>query len=100
VLILVVAILNLDLAVPGGNLLNQARSFALAAATCSRLNTAFVSSKFPRRLELLRCRIPSMGSGGWPPVTRGGPTPRLVALGVEAIAGRRAVTIDVRSRSI
>jgi len=88
VVLVVVAILLLDVAIQGVNILNQTRMFAVSGEARSRLNTAFVTSNFLCGAVGSVLASVLWSAGGWPAVTLCGAGLALVALVVWAF-GRR-----------
>jgi predicted MFS family arabinose efflux permease len=92
VVLLLVAIVLLDIAVQGLNILNQTRVFAISTEARSRLNTAFITGNF------VGGAIGSAGAsllwsaGGWTAVTLAGAGLCAFALAVWA-AGRRSALV-------
>ena len=88
VVLVVVAILLLDVAIQGVNILNQTRMFAVSGEARSRLNTAFVTSNFLCGAVGSVLASVLWSAGGWRAVTLCGVGLALVALVVWAF-GRR-----------
>jgi hypothetical protein len=88
VVVIVVAILLLDIAIQGHNILVQTRMFQVDAAARSRLNTAFVANNFV--WGALGSALASVlwTTGGWTAVTIAGAVASGFALTVWAV-GRR-----------
>ena len=84
----VVAILLLDVAIQGINILNQTRMFAVSGEARSRLNTAFVTNNFLWGAVGSVLATVLWGAGGWTAVTLCGAGLAAVALVVWAF-GRR-----------
>lgn len=95
-----VAIVLLDVAVQGLNILNQARLFEVSAAARSRLNTAFVTSNF------VGGAIGSAGAsvlwavGGWAAVTTAGAVASAVAFVVWSVGRRGALVVRPASADV
>ena len=88
VVLVVVAILLLDVAIQGINILNQTRMFAVSGEARSRLNTAFVTNNFLCGALGSVLATVLWAAGGWLAVTLCGAGLALVALVVWAL-GRR-----------
>jgi predicted MFS family arabinose efflux permease len=88
VVLIVVAILLLDIAIQGINILNQTRMFAVSGEERSRLNTAFVTSNFLCGAVGSVLASVLWSAGGWTAVTLCGAGLAVVALVVWAF-GRR-----------
>ena len=88
VVLVVVAILLLDVAIQGVNILNQTRMFAVSGEARSRLNTAFVTSNFLCGALGSVLATVLWSAGGWSAVTLCGVGLAVVALVVWAF-GRR-----------
>ncbi|MEJ8277472.1 MFS transporter [Pseudonocardia spirodelae] len=88
VLLILLAIVLLDVAVQGQNLLNQSRLFTVSAGARSRLNTAFVVGNFVGGAAGSAAAGLLWTAGGWPAVCTAGAVVSVVALGVWAL-GRR-----------
>ena len=88
VVLVVVAILLLDVAVQGINIVNQTRMFAVSAEARSRLNTAFVTNNFLFGAVGSVLASVLWAAGGWRAVTLCGAGLATVALVVWAF-GRR-----------
>ncbi|MGI3782580.1 MAG: MFS transporter [Janthinobacterium lividum] len=86
--LVVVAILLLDVAIQGVNILNQTRMFAVSGEARSRLNTAFVTSNFLCGAVGSVLATVLWRAGGWLAVTLCGAGLAVVALVVWAF-GRR-----------
>ncbi|GAB2592138.1 MFS transporter [Microlunatus antarcticus] len=88
VVLVVVAILLLDVAIQGINILNQTRMFAVSGEARSRLNTAFVTNNFLWGAGGSVLATVLWGAGGWTAVTLCGAGLAAVAL-VVWVFGRR-----------
>lgn len=88
VVLIVLAILVLDVAIQGVNILNQTRMFAVSAEARSRLNTAFVTNNFIGGALGSAAATVLWSAGGWTAVTAAGAVLSGIALLVWA-AGRR-----------
>ncbi|MGI3782090.1 MAG: MFS transporter, partial [Janthinobacterium lividum] len=88
VVLVIVAILLLDVAIQGINILNQTRMFAVSGEARSRLNTAFVTSNFLCGAVGSVLAGVLWSAGGWPAVTLSGAGLALLALVVWSL-GRR-----------
>ena len=86
--LVVVAILLLDVAIQGINILNQTRMFAVSGEARSRLNTAFITSNFLCGAVGSVLATVLWSAGGWLAVTLCGAGLAIVALVVWAF-GRR-----------
>jgi predicted MFS family arabinose efflux permease len=93
VVLVVVAILLLDVAVQGINILNQTRMFQVSAEARSRLNTAFVTNNF--LFGALGSVLASVlwSAGGWVAVTTCGAVLAALALVVWALGRRSALVV-------
>lgn len=98
VLLILVAVVVLDVAVQGVNILNQARVLALSHEARSRLNTAFVTGNFLGGAVGSAAASVLWAAGGWRAVTLAGAAASLAALGVWAV-GRRGALVDRRTSS-
>ena len=90
---IVVAILVLDVAIQGINILNQTRMFAVSAEARSRLNTAFVTNNFLCGAVGSVLATVLWTAGGWLAVTIAGAALAAVALLVWAVARRSALAL-------
>jgi predicted MFS family arabinose efflux permease len=88
VVLVLIAIVLLDIAVQGLNIVNQARLFTVSTEARSRLNTAFVTSNFVGGAIGSAGASVLWSAGGWRAVTTAGATLSVVALAVWAV-GRR-----------
>ena len=88
VVLVVVAILLLDVAIQGINILNQTRMFAVSGEARSRLNTAFVTNNFLCGAVGSVLATVLWSTGGWLAVTLTGAGLALLALVIWA-SGRR-----------
>ncbi len=88
VILIIVAILLLDVAIQGVNILNQTRMFAVSHEARSRLNTAFVTNNFIGGAIGSAAATVLWSAGGWTAVTTAGAAASAVALLVWAV-GRR-----------
>jgi predicted MFS family arabinose efflux permease len=88
VVVLIVAIVLLDIAVQGINILNQTRLFAVSGQARSRLNTAFVTSNFIGGAIGSAAATELWNAGGWRAVTLTGAGLGCLALVIWAL-GRR-----------
>jgi predicted MFS family arabinose efflux permease len=86
--LVVVAVLLLDVAIQGINILNQTRMFAVSTEARSRLNTAFVTSNFLCGAVGSILASVLWSAGGWSAVTLSGAGLAAVAVVVWAL-GRR-----------
>ncbi len=93
---LIVAIVLLDVAVQGVNILNQTRLFAVAPQARSRLNTAFVTCNFIGGAVGSAAASVLWSVGGWNAVSLTGAGLGCVALLVWAL-GRRGPLLNERS---
>ncbi|MEU9064222.1 hypothetical protein AB0D13_36610 [Streptomyces sp. NPDC048430] len=90
VVLVIIAIVVLDVAVQGLNLLNQARLFAVSHEARSRLNTAFVASNFVGGAIGSAAASILWAHGGWSSICAAGSALIVLALLVWA-AGRRTL---------
>ncbi|MFJ9588664.1 MFS transporter [Streptomyces acidicola] len=90
VALVIVAIVVLDVAIQGLNLLNQARLFAVSHEARSRLNTAFVASNFIGGAIGSAAASVLWAHGGWSSICAAGAALSMLALLVWA-AGRRTL---------
>ncbi|MEU5645236.1 MFS transporter [Streptomyces milbemycinicus] len=93
---ILVAVVLLDIAVQGVNILNQTRLFAVAPQDRSRLNTAFVTCNFLGGAVGSAAASALWSAGGWTAVSLTGAGLACVALLVWAI-GRRGPLLPERS---
>ncbi|MFD7476126.1 MFS transporter [Streptomyces sp. NPDC059837] len=93
---IIVAIVLLDIAVQGVNILNQTRLFAVAPQARSRLNTAFITSNFIGGATGSAAASVLWSAGGWTTVSLTGAGLGCVALLVWAF-GRRGPLLNERS---
>ncbi|WP_375425898.1 MFS transporter [uncultured Friedmanniella sp.] len=99
VVLIVLAILVLDVAIQGVNILNQTRIFAVSAEARSRLNTAFVTNNFIGGAVGSAAATVLWSVGGWTAVTTAGAGLSVVALVVWAIARRGPLRTEPVARS-
>jgi predicted MFS family arabinose efflux permease len=92
--LLIVAIIVLDIAVQGANILNQTRLFALDPAARSRLNTAFVTANFIGGAVGSAAASVLWNIGGWHAVTLTGAAACAAAVAVWAIGRRGPLIAD------
>jgi len=92
VVLILVAIVLVDVAIQGLNILNQARLFAVSAPARSRLNTAFVTSNFVGGAGGSAAASVLWSAGGWAAVTGAGVALSAIALGIW-LAGRRSALV-------
>src|SRR5580698_6131558 len=92
-----VAVVLLDIAVQGVNILNQTRLFALSRQARSRLNTAFVTGNFIGGAIGSAAAALLWSHGGWTAVTITGAALSCFALAVWA-AGRRGPLVPATPR--
>ena len=90
--LLLAAILLLDIAVQGVNILNQTRLFAIDPAARSRLNTAFVTANFIGGALGSAAASLLWNAGGWHAVTLAGAAACAAALALWALGRRNALT--------
>ncbi|MFF1602863.1 MFS transporter [Streptomyces mirabilis] len=90
VVLVIIAIVVLDVAIQGLNLLNQARLFAVSHEARSRLNTAFVASNFIGGAIGSAAASILWAHGGWTSICAAGAALIVLALLVWA-AGRRTL---------
>ncbi len=95
VVLVVVAILVLDVAIQGINILNQTRMFAVSGEARSRLNTAFVTSNFLCGAVGSVLAGVLWSAGGWTAVTLTGAGLALLALVVWAFGRRGPLVVPV-----
>jgi predicted MFS family arabinose efflux permease len=93
--LIVVAILLLDVAIQGINILNQTRMFAVSGEARSRLNTAFVTSNFLCGAVGSLLATVLWSAGGWRAVTLCGAGLAVVALVVWAFGRRGPLVVPV-----
>ena len=93
VVLVVVAILLLDVAVQGINILNQTRMFQISSEARSRLNTAFVTGNFLCGAVGSVLATALWSAGGWVAVTSCGAALAAVALAVWAVGRRGALVV-------
>ena len=94
VVLVVVAIVLLDVAVQGLNILNQTRLFAVSQAARSRLNTAFVTGTFIGGALGSAAASLLWTAGGWTAVTLTGAGLSCFGLVVWAIGRRGALVVE------
>jgi predicted MFS family arabinose efflux permease len=92
-----VAVVLLDIAIQGVNILNQTRLFALSRQARSRLNTAFVTGNFIGGAIGSAAAALLWSHGGWTAVTITGAALSCFALAVWA-AGRRGPLVPAKPR--
>jgi predicted MFS family arabinose efflux permease len=95
--VLVAAIVLLDIAVQGINILNQARLFAVSSQARSRLNTAFVTSNFIGGAIGSAAATALWNAGGWTAVTLAGAGLGCLALAIWALGRRGPLIVPPRS---
>jgi predicted MFS family arabinose efflux permease len=93
VVLLLVAIVLLDIAIQGLNILNQARLFAISGEARSRLNTAFVACNFVGGAIGSAAASVLWSAGGWSAVTIAGTALSCFALGVWSVGRRSALVV-------
>jgi predicted MFS family arabinose efflux permease len=91
--LLVVAIVLLDIAIQGINILNQARLFAISGEARSRLNTAFVACNFVGGAIGSAVASVLWSAGGWSAVTIAGAVAGVFGLCVWALGRRSALVV-------
>ena len=91
--LLVVAIVLLDIAIQGINILNQARLFAISGEARSRLNTAFVACNFVGGAIGSAVASVLWSAGGWSAVTIAGAVAGVFGLCVWALGRRSALDV-------
>ncbi len=96
VVLLLVAIVLLDVAIQGSNILNQARLFAISGEARSRLNTAFVTCNFVGGALGSAAASVLWSTGGWTHVMTAGAVLSVFALGVWAVGRRNALVISTK----
>jgi predicted MFS family arabinose efflux permease len=94
---ILIAIVLLDIAVQGVNILNQTRLFALSDQARSRLNTAFVTGNFIGGAIGSAAAALLWSAGGWTAVTSTGTALSCLALVIWAV-GRRGPLITAKPR--
>jgi predicted MFS family arabinose efflux permease len=92
-----VAVVLLDIAVQGVNILNQTRLFAISRQARSRLNTAFVTGNFIGGAIGSAAAALLWSAGGWTAVTTAGVALSCFGLAVWA-AGRRGPLVTAKPR--
>jgi predicted MFS family arabinose efflux permease len=97
VVLILVAIVLLDIAVQGVNILNQTRLFAVAPQARSRLNTAFVTCNFIGGAIGSAAASALWSAGGWSAVCLTGAALAAIALLVWAV-GRRGPLLGAQQR--
>ncbi|RAG82394.1 MFS transporter [Streptacidiphilus pinicola] len=94
VALILVAIVLLDIAVQGVNILNQTRLFAVAPQARSRLNTAFVTCNFIGGAIGSAAASVLWSAGGWAAVCLTGATLACAALLLWAVGRRRPLITE------
>lgn len=97
VVLLLVAIVALDVAIQGINILNQTRMFSISADERSRLNTALVTTNFVGGALGSAAAAALWSAGGWGAVTTAAALTSCFAIGVWAV-GRRGPLVLRGSR--
>jgi predicted MFS family arabinose efflux permease len=93
VVVVLIAIVLLDVAIQGLNILNQARLFAVSHEARSRLNTAFVTSNFVGGAIGSAAATILWSADGWTAVTAAGALLSAFALSVWAVGRRGALVV-------
>jgi predicted MFS family arabinose efflux permease len=93
----IIAIVLLDIAIQGVNILNQTRLFALSDQARSRLNTAFVTGNFIGGALGSAAAALLWSAGGWTAITSTGAALCCLALVIWAV-GRRGPLITAKPR--
>ncbi len=91
--VLVLAIVVLDIAIQGLNILNATRVFAVAGDARSRVNTAMVTTNFVAGAIGSAAAALLWSAGGWTAVTVAGAVVAVVGLGVWALGRRGALVV-------
>ncbi|WP_436536442.1 MFS transporter [Actinoplanes sp. HUAS TT8] len=91
VVLIVVAILLLDAAIQGVNILNQTRLFALSHEARSRLNTVYITGNFLGGAAGSAGATLLWNAGGWPAITIAGMALSVLALTIWTFGRRGAL---------
>jgi predicted MFS family arabinose efflux permease len=95
VALLLVAIVLLDVAIQGSNILNQARLFAISGEARSRLNTAFITCNFIGGAVGSAAASVLWSADGWTAVMTAGAALSIFALVVWAVGRRSALIVSM-----